>query len=75
MQIIRDLCSRCVSTRLLYSELRFSDKRIHGLMFEVTPEKLTTSDFMKILDETYSRHELKRLVVDEAHCISVRIIS
>ncbi|VDC05528.1 unnamed protein product [Peniophora sp. CBMAI 1063] len=53
-QIIQDLCSRVVDIRLLY----------------VTPERLQTSDFMRVLEEVYSRHQLRRLVVDEAHCIS-----
>lgn len=36
----------------------------------VTPERLQTADFMRVLEEVYSRHQLRRLVIDEAHCIS-----
>ncbi|KAF9560908.1 ATP-dependent DNA helicase [Agrocybe pediades] len=36
----------------------------------VTPERLCTADFMKILDVIHENHNLNRLVVDEAHCIS-----
>ncbi|TFY83193.1 hypothetical protein EWM64_g815 [Hericium alpestre] len=39
-------------------------------LFKVTPEKLCTKDFMKLLTQVYDRDELNRLVVDEAHCIS-----
>ncbi|KAI0032584.1 P-loop containing nucleoside triphosphate hydrolase protein, partial [Vararia minispora EC-137] len=53
-RIMKDLSSRCVSTRLLY----------------ITPEKLHNLEFQKALVDVYRRHELRRLVVDEAHCIS-----
>lgn len=35
------------------------------LFFLVTPEKLCSSEFMKLLEPLYLRGELNRLVVDE----------
>ncbi|KAJ7643735.1 ATP-dependent DNA helicase [Roridomyces roridus] len=52
--IVRDLASGHPVNRLLY----------------ITPEKLCTPDFMGIMSTLYEQHELNRLVVDEAHCIS-----
>lgn len=37
----------------------------------VTPEKLCTSDFLELLGKVHATGSLNRLVVDEAHCISV----
>ncbi|KAN0118615.1 ATP-dependent DNA helicase [Russula decolorans] len=53
-QVINDLSTPCPTNRLLY----------------ITPEKLCSSEFMKLLEPVYLRGELNRLVVDEAHCIS-----
>lgn len=39
----------------------------------VTPEMLSTGEFNKIVARLYQRGELNRLVVDEAHCISVTL--
>ncbi|KDR82966.1 hypothetical protein GALMADRAFT_220967 [Galerina marginata CBS 339.88] len=38
--------------------------------YSLTPERLCNPDFTKILDIVYENHNLNRLVVDEAHCIS-----
>ncbi|KAH9992057.1 P-loop containing nucleoside triphosphate hydrolase protein [Russula vinacea] len=48
-QIISDLSTPCPMNRLLY----------------ITPEKLCSSEFMKLLEPLYLRGELNRLVVDE----------
>ncbi|KAA1469721.1 ATP-dependent DNA helicase [Dentipellis sp. KUC8613] len=53
-EILEDLSIGSPVNRLLY----------------ITPEKLCTSNFMKILTQLHQRGELNRLVVDEAHCIS-----
>ncbi|KAH8995511.1 ATP-dependent DNA helicase [Lactarius hatsudake] len=53
-EIIDDLSTPCPKNRLLY----------------ITPEKLCSAEFMKLLAPLYQRGELNRLVVDEAHCIS-----
>ncbi|KAI0269956.1 ATP-dependent DNA helicase [Gloeopeniophorella convolvens] len=53
-EIIDDLSTPYPTNRLLY----------------MTPEKLCTSEFLKLLTPVYERGELNRLVVDEAHCIS-----
>ncbi|KAI0248645.1 P-loop containing nucleoside triphosphate hydrolase protein, partial [Lactifluus subvellereus] len=53
-QIINDISTPCPTNRLLY----------------MTPEKLCSPDFMKLLEHLYYHGELNRLVVDEAHCIS-----
>ncbi|KAH9060432.1 ATP-dependent DNA helicase, partial [Lactarius vividus] len=53
-EIIDDLSTPCPTNRLLY----------------ITPEKLCSAEFMKLLAPLYQRGELNRLVVDEAHCIS-----
>ncbi|KAH9979944.1 ATP-dependent DNA helicase [Lactifluus volemus] len=52
--ILNDLSTPCPMNRLLY----------------ITPEKLCSPDFMKLLGSLYHRGEINRLVVDEAHCIS-----
>lgn len=53
-EIIDDLSTPCPKNRLLY----------------ITPEKLCSAEFMKLLAPLYQRGGLNRLVVDEAHCIS-----
>ncbi|KAH9985046.1 ATP-dependent DNA helicase [Russula compacta] len=53
-QIIADLSTPCPMNRLLY----------------ITPEKLCSPEFIKLLGPLCLRGELNRLVVDEAHCIS-----
>ncbi|KAH9959764.1 ATP-dependent DNA helicase [Russula dissimulans] len=53
-QIVGDISTPCPTNRLLY----------------ITPEKLCSPEFMKLLVPLYFRGELNRLVVDEAHCIS-----
>ncbi|KAI9460272.1 ATP-dependent DNA helicase [Russula earlei] len=53
-QIIDDLSTPCPINRLLY----------------ITPEKLCSPEFIKLLVPLHLRGELNRLVVDEAHCIS-----
>ncbi|KAH9013168.1 ATP-dependent DNA helicase, partial [Lactarius deliciosus] len=53
-EIIDDLSTPCPKNKLLY----------------ITPEKLCSAEFMKLLAPSYQRGELNRLVVDEAHCIS-----
>lgn len=41
-------------------------------LLEVTPEMLFSEGFSKIVHRLNEREQLNRLVVDEAHCISVR---
>ncbi|TFK33046.1 P-loop containing nucleoside triphosphate hydrolase protein [Crucibulum laeve] len=53
-EIIADLSSGHPLYRLLY----------------ITPEKLCTGVFMRLLDIVYEKGQLNRLVVDEAHCVS-----
>ncbi|KII90932.1 hypothetical protein PLICRDRAFT_174284 [Plicaturopsis crispa FD-325 SS-3] len=53
-EITKDLSSGHPDNRLLY----------------ITPEKLCTQEFMKLLKIIYKNKELNRLVVDEAHCLS-----
>ncbi|KAM9971479.1 hypothetical protein ACTFIW_011457 [Dictyostelium discoideum] len=36
----------------------------------ITPERLAQSEFLHLLDQLYDQGRLRRLVVDEAHCIS-----
>jgi bloom syndrome protein len=37
----------------------------------VTPEKISASDkFKHVMESLYKRNELKRFVIDEAHCVS-----
>ena len=52
-----------------------------NLYISVTPEKLCSSEFMKLLEPVYLRGELNRLVVDEVRwihthsfCISLTIL-
>jgi superfamily II DNA helicase RecQ len=56
VQIERDLASGHPLARLLY----------------LTPEALFSRHFLKSLKKVVGQQELRRLVVDEAHCISVR---
>lgn len=53
-EITDDLSSGHPSCRLLY----------------ITPERLCSFEFLKLLDGIYGKGQLNRLVVDEAHCIS-----
>ncbi|KAF8547656.1 ATP-dependent DNA helicase [Imleria badia] len=53
-EILRDLSSKQPKNRLFYT----------------TPEKLCTQDLMRALASVYSNGQLRRLVIDEAHCIS-----
>ncbi|KAF5360903.1 hypothetical protein D9756_005058 [Leucocoprinus leucothites] len=53
-ELERDLVSHSPRLRLLY----------------ISPEKYATPDCTRILDEVYRKHNLNRLVIDEAHCIS-----
>ena len=39
----------------------------------VTPETLSKEEFNKVIVKSYQRGEINRLVVDEAHCISVSL--
>lgn len=41
------------------------------ISFSVTPEMLNRREFDKIIARLYQRGEVNRLVIDEAHCISV----
>ena len=41
---------------------------------KVTPEMLVSSEFNKLLLKMYNSGQMNRLVVDEAHCISVRLV-
>ena len=51
--------------RLLYSQSYISiDQQVDSICL-VTPEKLCSSEFMKLLEPLYLRGELNRLVVDE----------
>lgn len=58
LQIERDLASGHPLARLLY----------------LTPEALFSRHFLKSLKKVVGQQELRRLVVDEAHCISVRFV-
>ncbi|EAU86127.2 hypothetical protein CC1G_03338 [Coprinopsis cinerea okayama7 len=53
-EITEDLESDTPQLRLLY----------------VTPEKLSTQEFLRLMDHLHDVGQLNRLVVDEAHCIS-----
>ncbi|KIY61696.1 ATP-dependent DNA helicase [Cylindrobasidium torrendii FP15055 ss-10] len=54
VDIVRDLTDGIFKNRLLY----------------ITPESMCTADFLNVLGLAYEKGGLKRLVVDEAHCIS-----
>ena len=56
-QIEKDLASGHPLARLLY----------------LTPEALFSRHFLKSLKKVVTQRELRRLVIDEAHCISVRM--
>jgi len=44
-----------------------------NLTFLVTPEKLCSSEFMKLLGPLYQRGELNRLVVDEVGSVQTHL--
>jgi bloom syndrome protein len=44
-----------------------------NLTLLVTPEKLCSSEFMKLLGPLYQRGELNRLVVDEVGPVQARL--
>ncbi|KAF9046112.1 P-loop containing nucleoside triphosphate hydrolase protein, partial [Panaeolus papilionaceus] len=64
-----------LSSQLSYSEreqvmkeLKLYDTPIKLLY--VTPEGLRGNELVQMLEEVYNNHNLNRLVIDEAHCIS-----
>ena len=62
-------------TRLLYSEFGSLMTSVMLIVtIQVTPEMLNTAEFVKIVSRLDQRGELNRLVIDEAHCISVSLI-
>lgn len=53
-RIRNDLMSKKVSIKMLY----------------ITPEMATVDSFLQISDHLHSSHQLARIVIDEAHCVS-----
>jgi superfamily II DNA helicase RecQ len=68
LQITDDLSSGRPAYRLLYSTPVFTLQlmcRCQMYWLLVTPEKLCTAEFLRLLDGIYGNGELNRLVVDE----------
>jgi hypothetical protein len=68
-QIIEDLSSGHPRHRLLYgmSGVRDTFPGFLSYLSSVTPEKLTTGDFIKLVSNVHANGELNRLVVDEVN--------
>ncbi|CAA7263963.1 unnamed protein product [Cyclocybe aegerita] len=75
-----NLRSKGVEVAALSSQVDYSEKEeiqrelklydTHVRVLYVTPERLRTAEFLALLDIIHKNHNLNRLVVDEAHCIS-----
>lgn len=67
-QIAKDLFSGHPGNRLLYSvycSYNGPPCRVNQATSPVTPEKLSTLEFQKMINSVYQERELNRLVVDE----------
>jgi len=74
----RNIVVASLSSQSTYGEKKEIKKDLQSYnctikLLYLTPEKLCQAEFIELLDTVYENNNLNRLVVDEAHCISVNI--